>query len=53
MDDSRADDERLSLLRAWRFVSASRPLKDYLRWQYCVKNRLGKPLAANALQRGP
>jgi hypothetical protein len=27
----------------------NRPLKNYLRWQYGVKNRLGKPLAANAL----
>jgi hypothetical protein len=32
---------------------ARRSLKNYLRWQSCVKNGLGKPLAANALQRDP
>jgi hypothetical protein len=33
--------------------SSSRLLKNYLRCRYGVKNRLGKPLAANALQRDP
>ncbi|TIH07515.1 hypothetical protein D8779_15255 [Pseudomonas leptonychotis] len=31
----------------------SQIVENYLRWQSCVKNGLGKPLAANALQRDP
>jgi hypothetical protein len=38
---------------SWQDGQFSRLLKNYLRWQSGVKNGLGKPLAANALQRGP